>query len=67
MRRPWRRRSANFLLQPDQRFEMMLARDLSMTRDQLRRCMSTAEFTDWLALYTLEAEEREREMRSRQR
>jgi hypothetical protein len=42
---------------------MILARDLGMTRDELRARMSTAEYTEWLALYTLEAEERERARR----
>jgi len=36
-----------------------------MTRAALRATMSTAEFTDWLALYSLEAEERKREAQKR--
>jgi hypothetical protein len=46
-------------------FELILARDLGMTRAALRSRMSTAEFTDWLALYALEAEERKREAQKR--
>lgn len=37
-----------------------------MTRGDLRRRMSTAEFRDWLAFYVLEAEEREAEARKAQ-
>lgn len=36
-----------------------------MTRGQLRATMSTAEYTDWLALYAIEAEERKREANKR--
>jgi hypothetical protein len=36
-----------------------------MTRATLRATMSTAEYTDWLALYSLEAEERKREAAKR--
>lgn len=36
-----------------------------MTRGQLRTQMSTAEYTDWLALYALEGEERKREANKR--
>jgi len=43
----------------------MLARDLGMTRAALRASMSTAEFTDWLALYALEAAERKAEANRR--
>lgn len=39
---------------------MILARELSMTRAELRQRMSTVEFYDWLVFYGLEAEERER-------
>ncbi len=46
-------------------FELMLARDLGMTRAALRASMSTAEFTDWLALYALEAAERKAEANRR--
>ncbi len=44
---------------------MLLARELGMTRAQLRLSMSSAEFTDWLAFYAIEAEEREREKNRR--
>jgi hypothetical protein len=40
------------------RFELELARDLGMTRGELRARMSQAEIVDWLALYLLEAQER---------
>ena len=42
-------------------FELVLARDLGMTRARLRATMSTAEYTDWLALYALEADERRKQ------
>lgn len=45
----------------------MLARDLGMTRSELRQRMSCAEFVDWLAFYALEAEERERALREASR
>jgi len=53
-----KRRLTGFLSNPDERFELMLARDLGMTRAQLRRSMSMPEYMDWLALYYLEAKER---------
>jgi hypothetical protein len=36
-----------------------------MSRAQLRATMSTAEYTDWLALYALEAAERKAEANRR--
>lgn len=58
-RPPSRRRRIDFLREPDARFELILARDLGMTRSRLRRVMSAREYIDWLALYSLEADERE--------
>jgi hypothetical protein len=59
--RLWRWPSANFLLEPDLRFEMRLARELGKTRAELRLGrpvpLSTAEFTDWLAYFALEADD----------
>lgn len=46
---------------------MRLARELSMTRAELRLRMSSAEFTDWIAFYTLESEDQERAIRKAQR
>jgi hypothetical protein len=51
--------STGFLADPDARFELMLARDLGLPRWALRRSLSVAEYTDWRALYSLEAKERE--------
>lgn len=36
----------------------MLARDLSMTVDELQDRMTSAELAEWIALYRIEAEER---------
>ena len=40
--------------------ELFVARELHITRSQLRREMSTAEFTDWIAFFSLEAEARKK-------
>jgi hypothetical protein len=37
-----------------------LARDLHRTVAELEAGMSSAEFTEWMAFYTLEAQDRER-------
>lgn len=41
-------------------FEFILARDLGMTVAELRRRMSTREFAEWLAFYSVENREQER-------
>lgn len=41
-------------------FTFRLARDLKMTVGELNAQMSSAEFTDWMAFYALEAQDRER-------
>jgi len=60
-------RRPGFLREPELRFELLLARDLGKTRAELRAGrplpLSCAEFTDWLALYSLENDERERASR----
>lgn len=39
----------------------MLARDLKMTRAELLKSMSTAEFCGWIAFYNVEADRKKRE------
>jgi len=51
---------------PELRFEFVLARELHMTVGELRRRMSTREFAHWIALYRIEAREREAEQRRAQ-
>jgi len=46
---------------PTLRFEYQIARELGMTRAQLIASMSGNEFAHWIALYTIEHQERERE------
>jgi len=46
---------------------MVLARDLKMTRAEMRRRMSGAEFTDWVALYNIEAREAKKNAKRRRR
>lgn len=41
-------------------FTHRLARDLGMTVGEMNVRMDSAEFTDWMAFYTLEAQDRER-------
>ena len=41
----------------------VLARDLGMTVADLGRRMSSAEFTDWIAFYKLEQDDRKAAMR----
>jgi hypothetical protein len=41
-----------------------LARDLGMTAGHLRRSISAAEFTQWAAFYSWEAEEQKKAERS---
>jgi len=45
---------------PTIRMEFYLARELGMTRAELLRRMSAAEFAHWIAFYQIEAQERER-------
>jgi len=56
-----------FVENPDLRFELMLARDLGMTRAELRRRMGMAEYNDWIVFYQLEQRERERAMNKARR
>lgn len=44
--------------------ELWIARELKMTRSQIRR-MSTAEFTDWVAFFMLEADARKQAEKQR--
>lgn len=48
-------------------FEYRLARDLGLTVRRLRQELTTAEFTGWVAFYTLEAEEQERQAKAAKR
>lgn len=51
-------------------FAFRLARDLRMSVGELRRRMSSAEFSEWVAFYSYEAKmraEAEREARRRER
>ena len=57
---------------PERRFYFRLARDLSMTVQQMLSNISSYEITEWIAYYILEAEDQEAankraEMRSKMR
>ena len=45
------------------RFELSLARELHMTRSQLRREMSSEEFGSWVAYFRIEASEQKKAQR----
>jgi len=44
---------------PERRFYFRLARDLSMTVQQMLNNISSYEITEWIAYYILEAEDQE--------
>jgi len=44
---------------PERRFYFRLARDLSMTVQQMLSNISSYEITEWIAYYILEAEDQE--------
>jgi len=44
---------------PERRFYFRLARDLSMTVQQMLESISSYEITEWIAYYILEAEDQE--------
>ena len=44
---------------PEERFYLVLARELGMTKQQLLANISSRELTEWEALYQLEGDERE--------
>jgi len=44
---------------PERRFYFRLARDLSMTVQQMLESISSHEITEWIAYYILEAEDQE--------
>lgn len=44
---------------PETRFYLTLARELGMTKGELLTRMSSYELTEWMALYSMEAKERE--------
>lgn len=47
-------------MSPELAFEFRLARDLHLTVAELRRRLSVAEFTEWIAYYRHEAAEQKR-------
>jgi hypothetical protein len=69
MRGPSSGRRPDFLREPSRRFEFQLARDLHYrTVAELRRWMSLPEWVDWIAIYTIEAQERKQaQQKARQR
>ena len=55
-------RQTNFQNNPDLRFQFQLAKDLGMTVTELRSKMPLKEYNQWILLYTLENEERNKEI-----
>lgn len=57
---------ARFQLKPHERNVYLLARDLGMTVERLRAEMSSEEYEQWVALYSVEAEEQKRAIKRAQ-
>ena len=55
-------RQTNFQNNPDLRFQFKLARELGMTVAELRSEMPLKEYNEWIVLYTLENEERNKQV-----
>ena len=55
-------RQTNFKNNPDLRFQFKLARELGMTVAELRSKMPLKEYNEWIVLYTLENEERNKQV-----
>lgn len=55
-------RQTNFQNNPDLRFQFKLARELGMTVAELRSKMPLKEYNEWIVLYTLENEERNKQV-----
>ena len=55
-------RQTNLQNNPDLRFQFQLAKDLGMTVTELRSKMPLKEYNQWIALYTMENEERNKQI-----
>ena len=55
-------RQTNFQNNPDLRFQFQLAKDLGMTVTELRSKMPLKEYNQWIRLYTMENEERNKQI-----
>ena len=55
-------RQTIFQNNPDLRFQFQLAKDLGMTVTELRSKMPLKEYNQWIGLYTMENEERNKQI-----